>query len=132
DWSSDVCSSDLPALWADPRIDLRPLPHPRIGVCWRGSGTGARGFLPGGADARDVPATALRALLELPRLTWVGLQLADHARELPIPALDTFGVTDFADTAGVIAQLDLVIASDTAVAHLAASLGAPTWVLVPA
>ncbi len=39
-------------------------------------------------------------------------------------------LTDFADTAGLIANLDLVITVDTAVAHLAGSLGVPTWLLL--
>jgi ADP-heptose:LPS heptosyltransferase len=38
-------------------------------------------------------------------------------------------MTDFADTAALIANLDLVISVDTAVAHLAASLGKPVWLL---
>lgn len=40
-------------------------------------------------------------------------------------------ITDFADTAGFIANLDLVITIDTAVAHLAGALGARTWVILP-
>jgi ADP-heptose:LPS heptosyltransferase len=38
---------------------------------------------------------------------------------------------DFADTAALISALDLVIAVDTSVAHLAAALGKPVWLMVP-
>ncbi|WP_354171055.1 MULTISPECIES: glycosyltransferase family 9 protein [unclassified Bradyrhizobium] len=40
-------------------------------------------------------------------------------------------LTDFVETAALIKCLDLVVAVDTSVAHLAASLGRPTWVLLP-
>ena len=38
---------------------------------------------------------------------------------------------DFADTAALMSQLDLVISVDTSVAHLAGALGRPVWVLLP-
>jgi ADP-heptose:LPS heptosyltransferase len=37
---------------------------------------------------------------------------------------------DFADTAAVVAQLDLVITSDTSVAHLAGAMGRPVWIML--
>ena len=43
----------------------------------------------------------------------------------------TAQLTDFAETAGLISRLDLVITVDTSVAHLAGALGRPTWILLP-
>jgi len=46
-------------------------------------------------------------------------------------APEATGAGSFLDTARIIAGLDLVISVDTAIAHLAASLGKPTWILIP-
>src|SRR6185437_7072366 len=43
----------------------------------------------------------------------------------------TANLTDFTETAALVACLDLVISVDTSVAHLAAALGRPTWILLP-
>jgi ADP-heptose:LPS heptosyltransferase len=43
----------------------------------------------------------------------------------------TADLTDFAETAALVSCLDLVISVDTSVAHLAAALGRPTWILLP-
>jgi ADP-heptose:LPS heptosyltransferase len=58
---------------------------------------------------------------------------ADRATLAANPALLDLGCQfrDFADTAAAIEALDLVISVDTSVAHLAATLGRPTWILLP-
>jgi ADP-heptose:LPS heptosyltransferase len=67
----------------------------------------------------------------------VSLQLAPAAAQSrrPPPGLELIDFTsdlhDFADTAGMMAHLDLVIAVDTSVAHLAGALAKPVWVLIP-
>lgn len=56
-------------------------------------------------------------------------ELGDSAISLRFDDLKHLGVKDFQDTADIIAGLDLVITADTAVCHLAASLGVETWTL---
>ncbi len=57
----------------------------------------------------------------------------ESARRLVIPkGMDSGGDGAFLDTAAVMAHCDLVITTDTAVAHLAGALGRPTWVLLTA
>ncbi|TWJ18878.1 tetratricopeptide repeat protein [Geobacter argillaceus] len=59
---------------------------------------------------------------------------ADQAANPPagMDLIDLTGnISDFADTAALIAQLDLVISIDTAVAHLAAAMGKRTFILLP-
>ncbi len=103
-----------------------------IGITWAGNP----------ANPRDAKRSL--TLEHLPALAaatddadWISLQkgpAADAAKAAPpIPGMDWIidGAKDFADTAAIIAQLDLVIAVDTAVAHLAGAMGKPVWLLIP-
>jgi ADP-heptose:LPS heptosyltransferase len=71
----------------------------------------------------------LAPLLALPGYGFFSLQ-KDVRPPAELPLIDLMSeVVDFADTAALIANLDLVIAVDSAVAHLAAALGKPVWLL---
>ena len=86
---------------------------------------------------RSVPFALLEGLVGLPGIRWFSLQknppAADIERMARCPDLvDLAGqIRDFADSAAIISQLDLVISVDTSVAHLAGALGRPVWVLLP-
>ncbi len=80
----------------------------------------------------------LEQLMDLDLIEVHALQVGDDAAQLEPwrdhPRLTDWNgkLDDFADTAHVLRQLDLVIAVDTAVAHLAAALDRPVWLLLPA
>ena len=114
------------------RLDALP-PGLRVGLVWKGNPLHHN-------DAfRSLPSLAVLALLwDVPGVNFVSLQKGegeDEAREpsAGLPLLHLGGdMADFADSAAIVAQLDLVICVDTAIAHLAASIGTPCWVLLPA
>jgi len=101
----------------------------RIGIAWRGNPLQANDH------NRSMKLAALRDLLR-PDLSWVALQNDRTPEEAAVfaelPQLSWIGdeLHDLADTASVIAGLDLVISVDTVTAHLAATMGKPTWVLL--
>jgi len=108
---------------------------PRVGLCW----AGARHAMDPGArlidQRRSLCLAELAPLAGIGGLQFVSLQKGQPAEELrePPPGLDVLdpmpAVTDFADTAAIVAGLDLVISVDTSVAHLAGGLGRPVWLL---
>ncbi len=99
-------------------------PGPRIGVAWAGKPSNLSD------RRRSIAPDRLAPLFALSGLRFVSLQ---HSGARPpsnhqlIDCMDE--MTDFAETAALIANLDLVISVDTAVAHLAAALGKPVWLL---
>ena len=103
----------------------------RIGLVWSGKPTHNNDH------NRSIALARLAPLLSMPGFEFVSLQSEIRDADLPLlaklPALLRLEdeLADFADTAAVIAELDLVIAVDTAVAHLAGSLGKPVWILLP-
>jgi len=81
---------------------------------------------------RSLPATALFPLLAVPDVTWFSLQKeTPDLTALPGVVDLSDDLTDFGETAAAIMALDLIIAVDTAVAHLAGALGKPVWLVLP-
>ncbi len=116
------------ARWA-PRLPQGDL---RVGLVWKGSLSFENDTY------RSLPHLAtLAPLWQVPGVRFVSLQKGAGEDEAAQPPhgqpLVHLGseFRDFADTAAVVAQLDLVISVDTAVAHLAGALGKPCWLLLP-
>ncbi|MBF0179870.1 MAG: tetratricopeptide repeat protein [Magnetococcales bacterium] len=103
----------------------------RVGLAWRGNPNFH------GDRARSLPGLAtLAPLWSVPGIAFVSLQKGAGAQEARFPPADqpllNAGdlVEDFAQTAAIVAQLDLVICSDSAVAHLTGALARPCWVML--
>ncbi len=84
---------------------------------------------------RSIPLEMLRAIVSLPHrfiLVQTELRPADRDTRDSMEGLRFPGaaLTDFADAAGLIANLDLLISVDTAAAHLAGALNVPVWLLL--
>ena len=110
---------------------LGPRHRPRIGIAWSGNpihhndrnrSVGLRSFLPllDGIDAsfvslhRDIVAADAAVLQERSDILHFGEELKDYA-----------------ETAALISNLDLIVSVDTSVAHLAGALAKPVWILLP-
>jgi len=100
----------------------------KIGITWQGNPTFR------GDRCRSIPLRWFAPLAQVPGVRLLSLQKGAGAEQLAEVG-DLFEVTelgsrlhDFADTAAVMKNLDLVITSDTGPAHLAGALGVPVWV----
>jgi tetratricopeptide (TPR) repeat protein len=128
----------VPAELADKwRQRWRRLPGPRIGLAWQGS------KLHPGDRFRSIPLSRFAGLVLVPGYSFVSLQIgpgreqiaeSGYGGRLLDPKAEDYGgeaYADFLETAAMLQALDLVITIDTALAHLAGSLGRPAWVLLP-
>jgi hypothetical protein len=125
----------VPYLVPDPALVARWAPHVsataerRIGIAWAGNEVHADD------RHRSARLEELAPLAAVDGVAWFSLQKGRDERR---SACGEFRFTplgaqigDFAETAAIVAQLDLVVTVDTAVAHVAGALGKPVWVLLP-
>jgi len=104
---------------------------PRIGLAWAGfRHHGDLPFMAAVDRQRSLAPAQLAPLLTIPGLQFFSLQKTGAKASADFPLTDVMDeMRDFADTAALVANLDLVISVDTAVAHLAGALGRPVWLL---
>lgn len=103
----------------------------RIGLVWRGNPNNPRD------KERSCDLSNFAPLADLPGITWYSLQVGAASTEVAtapdsLPLVDFSGLlTDFTETAALIANLDLVISVDTAVAHLTGAMARQVWTILP-
>jgi tetratricopeptide (TPR) repeat protein len=132
--------ADVPYLFADEakvqawreRVESVAGSRRKIGLVWAGSST----F--GNDRYRSMQFADLAPLGELKDIAWFSLQKGPAEAQL-VDAPEAFrphdftaDLHDFTETAALVMNLDLVIAVDTGVAHLAGALGKPAWIMLPA
>jgi len=107
----------------------------RVGLVWGGNPRLAQARISVLDRRRSIPFDALAPLLDVPGVEFHALQLgaaAAQLRDAPLASrlVDmTADIADFADTAALLGELDLLISVDTSVVHLAGALGRPVWML---
>jgi Flp pilus assembly protein TadD len=99
-----------------------------IGVVWAGNPNHKND------KNRSIPFHVFKQLFSLQAVSWVSLQMDEKAADLQTVSHQVIdfheNISDFAETAGLIENLDLIITVDTAVAHLAGAMGKETWLLL--
>ena len=119
-----------PTLVADWRRNLGVKNRLRVGFAWSGRRDSWIN------QHKSMPFETMLALIgSHADYEWYNLQTdctAEEEKELVSAGVRCFpgGVATFADTAALVANLDVVVSVDTATAHLAAALGKPTWIML--
>ena len=110
--------------WRAPIAELGP--GLKIGVVWQGYGR------QGNDSRRSFDPSLLRPIFEAaPTAQFVALQKGHRSKLAGLPLVDLgphYQAGDWLETAGIVANLDLVLTPDTGVAHLAGAMGKPVWI----
>jgi len=131
-----TADSDLTAQW---KQKLSADKNFKIGICWQGNANYSTQFLRSTVAAKSMSVKFFEPLAKLPGVSLYSLQkifgtdqLKDLDKSVTIHDFGpNFDKRRFMDTAAVIKNLDLIITVDTSISHLAAALGAPTWIILP-
>jgi tetratricopeptide (TPR) repeat protein len=108
-----------------------PCAQHRVGLCWAGNPRYKADRL------RSVKLATLLPLLRIQGITWISLQKGPATEQIAALSSDVVLLDgssrdrDLAETAALIDTLDLVITTDTSIAHLAGAMAKPVWVLLP-
>jgi tetratricopeptide (TPR) repeat protein len=131
--------ADVPYLFADPELveawgkELARFKEVKVGIAWQGS------LKYKGDKFRSIPLRAFAPLAKVRGARLFSLQKGYGEEQIahagvgvtkPGRAIDD-KAGPFMDTAAILRNLDLLITSDTAIAHLAGGLGVPVWLLLP-
>jgi tetratricopeptide (TPR) repeat protein len=117
------------------RRRLQALPGTRVGLVWAGRARADSASLRSVDRRRSMRLADFAPLAAVPGVAFVSLQKGPEADQIQAAPAGlvvhdwTRELEDFADTAALVAALDVVITVDTAVAHLAGALGKTVWVL---
>ncbi|HZP68622.1 MAG TPA: tetratricopeptide repeat protein [Pseudolabrys sp.] len=112
------------------RAQFAGIRRPRVGLVWSGKPSHKNDH------NRSIALSRFEPILSMTGMEFISLQREyrdsdlEALARLPIRRFDGL-LADFAETAAAISELDLVIAVDTAVAHLAGAMAKPLWVLLP-
>jgi tetratricopeptide (TPR) repeat protein len=116
------------AAWSARLQTMLPHGYRRIGIVWSGRER---------PPNRSASLSALAPIAALEGISLVSLQMgraqdevAGYFGRAPLLGLG-HEIADFTDTAAILANLDLVVTIDTAVAHLAGAMGKPAWIMLP-
>src|SRR5579883_491889 len=135
----EAATAPVPYLAPDParvehwQNELADVPGLRVGIAWQGS------TVHKGDKLRSVHLTRFAPLAAVPGVSLCSIQKGTGSDHLTDPAVASMGVRDLgartasemADVAALMMNLDLIVAVDTAVVHLAGALGRPVWVALP-
>ena len=119
------------AIWAERLWSLLPRGYRRIGIVWAGRSTHRNDW------RRSTRLGTFAPLAALPQVALISLQKGPAQAEIGgywghAPLLNLGPeIRDFADTMAIIECLELIVAVDTSVAHLAGAMGKPVWIMLP-